>query len=108
MKLNHRWLGSAEASLVATLLVFVVAGSVVRASAVSCTVAAVHAGMTFPVQHLGGDWSCRLAYVIDHPTTANSVGPLRAAMDLPSSTPEQSVIRDKACTRARAMQRVVK
>jgi hypothetical protein len=37
--------------------------------------------MTFPVQHLGGDWSCRLAYVIDHPTTANTVGPLRAAMD---------------------------
>lgn len=33
---------------------------------------------------------------------------LRSATDLPSSTPEQSAIRDKACTRARAMQRVVK
>lgn len=31
---------------------------------------------------------------------------LRAAVDLPSSTPEQSALRDKACTRARAMQRV--
>ena len=68
-------------SLVAALLTFAIAGSVVTASAESCTLAAVHAGMTFPVQHLGGDWSCRLAYVIEHPTTATTVGPLRAAMD---------------------------
>ena len=31
---------------------------------------------------------------------------MRAAIDLPNSTPEQTVIRDKARARARAMQRV--
>lgn len=31
---------------------------------------------------------------------------LRAATDLPSTTPDQSAARDKACLRARAMQRV--
>ena len=39
-------------------------------------------------------------------TAAIAEQAMRAAIELPSSTPEQSVVRDKACTRARAMQRV--
>lgn len=31
---------------------------------------------------------------------------MQAAIDLPSTTPEQTALRDKACARARAMQRV--
>ena len=81
MKVNHRRSAGAKSGLLAALLAVEIAGSAAGASAESCALAAVHAGMTFPVQHLREDWSCRLAYVIDQPTTANSVGPLRAAMD---------------------------
>ena len=39
-------------------------------------------------------------------TKSTADAALQAATDMPSSTPEQSALRDKACARARAMQRV--
>ena len=81
MRMKQRQSGGATPSLVVALLALAIAGSAPEASAQSCALAAVHAGMTFPVRQLGGDWPCRLAYVIDHFTTANSIGPLKAAMD---------------------------
>ncbi len=33
---------------------------------------------------------------------------MKAAMDMPSTSPEQTALRDKACSRARALQRVAK
>ena len=81
MRVNHRRSACAESSLFAAWVTLTIAASVAQAGAESCTLGAVHGGMTFPVQHLEGDWACRLAHVIDQHTTANTVGPLRAAMD---------------------------
>jgi hypothetical protein len=39
--------------------------------------------MSFPVQQIPGDWACRLEFVIDQYTTANTLGPLKTAMDAP-------------------------
>jgi F-type H+-transporting ATPase subunit epsilon len=41
-------------------------------------------------------------------TATAAADALRTAMDLPNSTPEQTAIRDKACSRSRAMQRIAK
>ena len=81
MKMKPRRSIGAELRLFSALFAVMIAGFVAEASAESCRLAPVHGGMTFPVEHLAADWSCRLAYVIDEPTTANTVGPLRAAMD---------------------------
>lgn len=44
----------------------------------------------------------------DSITTSVAQDAMRAALELPSGTPEQTVVRDKACARARAMQRIAK
>lgn len=72
---------SGRSSVVAGMLALAMAGSLDEAQADSCVLESRHAGMTFPVQHVTGDWACRLKVVIDHYTTANTVGPLNTAMD---------------------------
>ena len=57
------------------------AGSLGEAWADACRVETIHGGISFPVQHIPDDWACRLKLVIDHYTTANTLGPLKTAMD---------------------------
>ena len=68
-------------SVVGGMLVLALAGCLDEAKAASCTLETTHGGISFPVQNLTGDWACRLKFVIDHSTTANSLGPLKTAMD---------------------------
>ena len=45
----------------------------------SCVLASHHAGVTFPVERIDSEWTCRLKSIIDNYTTANKVGPLKTA-----------------------------
>ena len=69
--------------VVVGMLTLVLAGPLDDAVADSCKLETEHGGMSFPVQHITGDWACRLAFVIDQYTTANTVGPLKTAMNAP-------------------------
>lgn len=46
----------------------------------TCSVPAEHAGLTFPVDKVDADWSCRLRPVVGNYTTANKIGPVRTAL----------------------------
>ncbi len=83
MKAKHRLVRSGRSSIVGGILVLALAGGVDEARADSCTLGATHGGMSFPVEHLPGDWTCRLKSVVEHYTTANTLGPLNTAMDEP-------------------------
>ena len=81
MKLNDRLNKSGRSTLPVVMLALVFFGSCDEARAEPCTITREHGGIAFPVHHLTGEWACRLKEVIDHYTTANSVGPLSTAMD---------------------------
>lgn len=81
MNVKDRLLKGSLPRVVAGLLVFACAGCLDEAKAEPCTLETTHGGISFPVQHVTGDWACRLKFVIDHYTTANTVGPLNTAMD---------------------------
>ena len=81
MKVKDRLLKSGLSSVVTVLLALASAGCLGEAMAEPCTLETTHGGISFPVQHVTGDWACRLKFVIDHYTTANTVGPLNTAMD---------------------------
>ncbi len=46
----------------------------------SCALAAQHAGITFPVEQVDPQWTCRLQAIIGNYSTANKVGPARTAL----------------------------
>jgi hypothetical protein len=46
----------------------------------TCVLSSQHAGETFPVERIDPAWACRLQTIIDHHTTLNKVGPIRAAL----------------------------
>lgn len=46
----------------------------------SCSLSAVHGGLTFPVQRVDSDWACKLQPIIRDHTTETKVGPVRAAL----------------------------
>jgi hypothetical protein len=81
MKGKERFARSDRSSFAGVMLPLVVSLFVNEARADSCALEPQHGGISFPVQHLPEDWTCRLKFVIDHYTTANSVGPLKTAMD---------------------------
>ena len=64
--------------VLATALSAMVIPTVARAE--SCVLAAQHAGMTFPVEKVDPDWTCRIKLVVDNYVTANKVGPIRTAL----------------------------
>lgn len=80
MKTSGRLVRSGRISVVGGMLALAFAGCLDDARADSCRLEATHGGISFPVQHLPGEWSCRLGFVIDHYTTANTIGPLKTAM----------------------------
>lgn len=81
MKGKDRLVSGDRSSLLGMMLALTLCGCLNDARADSCTLKPEHAGISFPVQHLVGDWACRLKFVIDHYTTATNVGPLKTAMD---------------------------
>jgi hypothetical protein len=81
MNVKGRLVRSGRSNLLGMMLALSLCGCFNDASADSCTLEPEHAGISFPVQHLAGEWACRLKLVIDHYTTANNVGPLKTAMD---------------------------
>lgn len=52
----------------------------VRLCAETCALPAQHAGLVFPVERLDPEWACRILPLLDEYTTANKVGPIRAAI----------------------------
>jgi hypothetical protein len=48
-----------------------------------CLVPSQHAGLTFPMEHLGTTSACRLHPIITNHTTANKVGPIRTSLPEP-------------------------
>jgi hypothetical protein len=81
MNVKGRLVRSGRSNLLGMMLALTWCGCFNDASAETCTLEPDHAGISFPVEHLAGDWACRLKLVIDHYTTANNVGPLKTAMD---------------------------
>lgn len=53
------------------------------ARAESCRLSPQHAGVTFPVERVSPDWTCRLQPIIEDFTTANKVGPTRVSLPEP-------------------------
>jgi hypothetical protein len=51
-----------------------------HAPAEPCLLSPNHAGLTFPVERVDPDWTCRLQIIVQGYTTENKVGPLRAAL----------------------------
>ena len=81
MTIKERLVRSGRSTIVCGLLSLALAGCLDEARADSCALETTHGGLSFPVQHLADDWACRLKLIIDHYTTANSLGPLKTAMD---------------------------
>ena len=50
------------------------------AQSAPCALAPQHAGVTFPVDQVGGSWSCRLQPIMTNYTTANKIGPIRTPL----------------------------
>ena len=81
MKAKDRLLARGRSSIVVGTMALALVGSLDETRADSCRVETVQGGISFPVQHIPEDWACRLKLVIDHYTTANTLGPLKTAMD---------------------------
>ena len=62
------------------LLGLSVAGLPAFASAESCVLSSQHAGINFAVEKVDSLWACRLHSIVSNYSTANKVGPIRAAL----------------------------
>lgn len=51
--------------------------------ATNCTLTPVHGDLTFPVERIPSDWTCKLQAIIKSHTTVTRVGPIRVAMSEP-------------------------
>lgn len=81
MKVGERLKRSDRSKFLAVMLTLTLSGCLNEARAESCTLESEHAGISFPVEYLPEEWACRLKFVIDHYTTATSLGPLKTATD---------------------------
>ena len=81
MTIKERLVKSGRSSIVGGMLALTLAGYPGEGRAESCTLETMHAGIAFPIQQVAEDWTCRLKFIIDHYTTASSLGPLKTAMD---------------------------
>lgn len=76
--------GSMRVRLAAALLAaWFMTDGIARAGPQPCVLAAQHAGLTFPVERVEGDWTCRLQQIIDDYTTVGRVGPIRIQLPEP-------------------------
>lgn len=53
------------------------------AGAESCSLSPVHGDLTFPVERIPSEWTCKLQAIIKSHTTVTQVGPIRVAMSEP-------------------------
>jgi hypothetical protein len=81
LKVRERLVKSDHSQFLGVVLGLLLSGCFAEAAADSCILESEHAGMSFPVNHLTEEWACRLKLVVDHYTTATSVGPLKTAMN---------------------------
>ena len=81
MTINGRLVRSGRLSVACGLVALSLVGSLHEARAGTCMLEPTHGGISFPIHHLAADWACRLKFIIDHYTTANTLGPLKTAMD---------------------------
>ncbi len=51
-----------------------------QADTPSCALAAQHASLTFPVERIDANWTCRVHQIIDDYTTVGRVGPIRTQL----------------------------
>ncbi|MBI3356987.1 MAG: hypothetical protein HY038_09505 [Nitrospirae bacterium] len=66
-----------------TFVVVIGLGAITHASlgqSENCAMSSHHAGVMFPVERVDPSWACRLQAIISNYTTANAVGPIRAAL----------------------------
>lgn len=72
-------LGSQKAGSLALFVVIglstAISSSLARSE--TCELPSQHEGVTFPIQKLDPDWTCRLQPIINHYTTVSKVGPRR-------------------------------
>ncbi len=80
MRLRGQFLGTGRLSLVAFFVALSAAGFSGSSLAESCALSPQHAGLTFPVDRLDPNWTCRLQSIVGNYTTTNKLGPLRTAM----------------------------
>ena len=73
---------SRKAGLLALLVVIGLSTTIYSGVAQSeiCSVPSKHAGMTFPIEKVDPEWTCRLYEIIDDYTTVNKVGPIRTGL----------------------------
>lgn len=45
-----------------------------------CALSPEHAGMTFPIEKVNPEWTCRLYEIVDQYTTVSKVGPIRVGL----------------------------
>ncbi|MEK7237445.1 MAG: hypothetical protein AAB242_12520 [Nitrospirota bacterium] len=75
--LYSRWAGSLSLIVVIGLSTTLYSS---LAQSETCVLPSQHAGVTFPVEQIEANWSCRLQPIINHYTTANKLGPLRTPL----------------------------
>lgn len=72
--------GSCQWAVLLGVTLVLLAGT---ARAESCNLSPVHGDLTFPVERISSDWTCRLHRIITSHTTVTRVGPIRVAMAEP-------------------------
>ena len=70
-------LGSIAGVLIAGLAVAAPDG---RADTDHCPLPSQHAGVSFPLDRVGGAWGCRLQPIVSHYTMATKIGPMRTPL----------------------------
>lgn len=75
---RFQWNTTFGALAVAIGLEVILHASIGRAD--SCVLSPQQAGVTFPVERINPDWTCRLQSIVANYTTASTVGPIRAAL----------------------------
>jgi hypothetical protein len=80
MSIGDRWLDRSRTSLIGLVVAVGAMDCSGDTWAAPCSLAREHAGITFPVEQISTEWTCRLQFLIDHHMTANTVGPLNTAM----------------------------
>jgi hypothetical protein len=81
MSIGDRFLARGRTSLMGLVVAVGAIECSPDAWAAPCLLARDHAGITFPVEQISPEWTCRLQFLIDHHLTATTVGPLKTAMD---------------------------
>ncbi len=67
-------------ALLPTLALAMLSTATVSWAADRCRLPSQHAGVTFPMEQVEGQWTCRLHPIMSQYTTANKIGPIRTTL----------------------------